>query len=61
MKLRSLLICAVALATVSVGAAMSPVVHTQSANPLATISVQELHRQVDARSLPELKIEDFLP
>jgi hypothetical protein len=61
MKLRTLLICAVALAAASLGAAMSPVVHTQSAGLPTTISVQELHRQVDARSLPELKIEDFLP
>ena len=59
--LRTLPICAVALAAVSVGAAMSPDVRTQSASPLTTISVLELHRQVDATSLPELKIEEFLP
>lgn len=61
MKLRTLLICAVALAALALGVAMSPVVRNQSASPPATISVQELHRQVDVKSLPELKIEDFQP
>src|SRR5262249_10873537 len=61
MKLRTLLICAVALAALALGVAMSPVVRTQSASLPATISVQELHRQVDVKSLPELKIEDFQP
>ena len=56
-----MLICAVALAALGFVAAMMPMAPTQSASPRATISIEELHRQVDVKSLPVLRTEDFHP
>jgi hypothetical protein len=61
MKHRTPLIGAVALATLGAIAAMMPMTPTQSASPSTTISIQDLHRQVDVKSLPVLRTEDFQP
>ena len=61
MKHRALLVYAVALAALGSVAAMMPMTPTQSASPPTTISIQELHRQVDVKSLPVLRTEDFQP
>ena len=63
MKHRTLLICAVALAALGLVAVKMPMTPTQSisASPPATISVEELYRQVDLKSLPVLRTQDFGP
>ena len=63
MKHRTLLICAVALAALGFVAVKMPMTPTQSASasPPAAISVEELQRQVDVKSLPVLRTQDFEP
>jgi len=61
MKQRTLLICAMALVALTAVAAMTPMTATHPPSPQTTISILELHRQTDVKSLPELKIENFDP
>jgi hypothetical protein len=58
MRRWAFLICAAALAVFGIVTAKA-VAPGPAALPRATISIQDLHRQIDVKSLPQLKIESL--
>ena len=59
MRSSAFLICAVALVVLGVVTAMKAVSPASSTLPKATISIQDLHRQIDVKSLPQLEIDSL--
>jgi hypothetical protein len=59
MRRSAFLICAAVLAVLGIVTAVKAVAPASSTLPRATISIQDLHCQIDAKSLPELKIESL--
>ena len=59
MRRSALLLCATALALLGVVATMRAVAPAPSPPPTATISIEDLHRQIDIKSLPKMQIENL--
>ena len=59
MRRSAFLIWAVALAVLGIVTAVKTVAPAPPTPPKATISIQDLHRQMDAKSLPQLEIESL--
>ena len=59
MRRSAILFSAAALTVLGGVSTMKAVAPAPSPLPTATISIQDLHRQVDVKSLPELQIESL--